>query len=174
MINVFHNQDDFVLFGSDWIDRLRETAKQSSLRRARLCLHRSDDDLVQEMMIALSRDCLFSPHRHPTKNESIHMIEGRVIMILFNENGGPQTSFLLAPPSQHGLVAYRLCRSEFHTILPLDEVVIYHETTSGPFVPGEAVFAEWAPSDSAALKAFLVDAALKCGIPPSLLKSTQY
>lgn len=169
MQNVFHNADDIAVIGSDWIDRLKGIALTSPLKRARICLHRSDEDCVHEMIIALARDCLFPPHRHVAKNELFHMIEGRLGVVIFNDDGSTRRSFVLAPPGQQGSIAYRLGVSAFHAVLPLDDVVVYHETTNGPFVPGEAIIARWAPADPVALEKFLRGAARQGGISPELL-----
>jgi cupin fold WbuC family metalloprotein len=109
MQNVFHNTDDFAQVGPDWIERLKSVARQSEQRRARLCLHRSNDDRLHEMIIALCSDCLFQPHRHPNKSESFHMIEGRVAIVIFDDAGTPLRSLLLTPPGQGGLLCYRMC-----------------------------------------------------------------
>ena len=104
MQNVFHNADDIAVIGSDWIDRLKGIALTSPLKRARICLHRSDEDCVHEMIIALARDCLFPPHRHVAKNELFHMIEGRLGVVIFNDDGSTRRSFVLAPPGQQGSI----------------------------------------------------------------------
>jgi cupin fold WbuC family metalloprotein len=168
MQNVFHNTDDFAQVGPDWIDRLKSVARQSEQRRARLCLHRSNDDRLHEMIIALCSDCLFQPHRHPNKSESFHMIEGRVAIVIFDDAGTPTRSLLLTPPGQGGSLCYRMCTPSFHAVLPLDDVVVFHEITNGPFQQGDAVVADWAPHDPARLRAFLHDAALAAGLPAEL------
>jgi cupin fold WbuC family metalloprotein len=165
MQNVFHNHDDYAVVDSQWIDRLKSIALHSPLRRSRLCLHRSDDDRLHEMIIALARDCLFQPHRHPIKSESFHMIAGRLIIVIFRDDGTPTRTLLLTPPGEGGVVCYRLCTPAFHAVLPLDEVVVYHETTNGPFIKNDAVVAEWAPKSGDQLRAFLVRSALAGTLP---------
>jgi hypothetical protein len=96
------------------------------------------------------------------------MIEGRVAIVIFDDAGTPTRSLLLTPPGQGGLLCYRMCTPSFHAVLPLDEVVVFHEITNGPFQQGDAVVAEWAPHDPARLRAFLHDAALAAGLPAEL------
>lgn len=170
MQNVFHNTEDIAVIGSEWISRLQQVALASPLRRARICLHRSDADKVHEMIIALAKDCLFPPHRHRAKAESFHMIEGRLVVIIFNDDGTTRRSFILTPPGQGDAIAYRLGSSAFHAVFPLDETVVYHETTEGPFVRGEAIIAPWAPSESQLLENFLRRAACDGGISPELFR----
>ena len=169
MENVFHNRDDVALVGPEWIDKLKSIALQSPLRRSRLCLHRSDDDTLHEMIIAIERSCLFQPHRHPFKTESFHMIEGRLVITIFDADGHVIRSLLMTPPGQGGMICYRMCKPDYHAILPLDPVVVFQETTNGPFVRGEAILADWAPSEAGALRAFLRRSAIAGGIPRALL-----
>ena len=146
--NVFHNEHGFVGVGSDWIVRLKGVASDNPLRRARLCLHRSDDELLHEMIIALTRDCIFAPHRHEAKSESYHMIEGRMIFIMF-ENDGTPCAGGVSKTARDG---------------------VYQETTTGPFKKGDATVAPWAPSDTHDLAAYLERAALSCGLSRSDLR----
>ena len=169
MKNVFHHKDDYADVGPEWIERLKTVALTSPLRRCRLCLHQSDDDKLHEMIIALARDCLFPPHRHPTKTESYHMIDGRFILIIFGDDGVPMRSLLLTPPERGGVICFRLSMPVFHAALPLDDVVVFHEVTNGPFKKDEAVLASWAPSEPSELRAFLEKAAISCGIPAGLV-----
>ena len=85
MPEVFYNKEDIAQIGDDWIERLKQAAAESPLRRSRLCLHRSNDEPVQEMILALCRDVLFRPHRHLKKSESFHIIEGELYVMVFND-----------------------------------------------------------------------------------------
>jgi cupin fold WbuC family metalloprotein len=163
MTNVFHNKSDWVFVGEDWLHRLSEVARKSPLHRARLCLHRNEDDCVQEMVIAVTKDCLFRPHRHRAKSESFHIIKGELCILIFSDAGTPVECQVLGPPGQGRAFYYRLCIPAWHSILPLTETVVFHESTSGPFVPSEAEFAQFAPTEGPALKEFLVYSARSLG-----------
>jgi cupin fold WbuC family metalloprotein len=165
MQNVFHNQEDYAIVSPACVDELKAVALASPLRRARLCLHRSDDDKLHEMIIALSRDCLFPPHRHPVKSESYHAIDGRLVVVIFRDDGSPIRSLLLTPPGAGGNICYRLCVPAFHAVLPLDPCVVFHETTNGPFTRTDAQLAEWSPKDPVRLRSFLIDSALVGDLP---------
>jgi cupin fold WbuC family metalloprotein len=170
MQNVFHNQEDYAVVGPEWIERLKSTALQSPLRRSRLCLHRSAEDRLHEMIVALARDCLFEPHCHPTKSESYHMIDGRAIFIIFKDDGSPARSLLLSPPGKGGAICYRLCTPAFHAVLPLDDVVVFHETTNGPFIKNDAMLSDWSPKSHDELQSFLVRAAMCGALPADVLQ----
>ena len=40
MPEVFRNSDEIVTVGPQWLQRLKDAARESPLRRSRLCLHR--------------------------------------------------------------------------------------------------------------------------------------
>ncbi len=171
MKNVFRHKSAYADVGPEWIERLKEIALTSPLRRSRLCLHKADDDMLHEMIIALAQDCIFPPHRHPSKTESYHMIDGRAVLILFREDGTAVRALLLTPPGQKGIFCFRLGTPAFHALLQLDDVAVFHEVTNGPFRKGEAVLAPWAPTGHLALREFLENAAISCGLPRELIKN---
>ena len=63
------------------------------------------------------------------------------------------------------MICYRLCTPAFHTVLPLDDVVVFHEITNGPYSKNEAVMAGWAPDQLDKLYSFLIKAALAGTLP---------
>lgn len=169
MQNVFHSKQGYASVGQEWIDKLKDLALKSPMRRARFCLHRTDNDLLHEMVIALARDCTFRPHKHEAKSESYHMIEGRMVFIMFSDSGIPIEAALLAPHGQKGMVSFRISDPIYHAVIPLDDVVVYQETTTGPFKKDEATIASWAPAEPHALRAFLERSATQCGISAATL-----
>ena len=156
MPEVFRNDKDIEEVGDDWLVRLKRAASESPLRRSRLCLHRNNDDHVQEMVIALCKDVLFRPHCHLRKSESFHMIEGELYVLIFDGKGEIIRTVHMGPPGSGRRFFYRLNVSAWHAILPRSEYVIFHETTDGPFKPHDTPrFAPWAPEEPEALRKFL-------------------
>lgn len=132
----FENQNIITIEFPD-LEKLKKSASEAPLRRARYCLHHSHSDTVQEMVIAFCKDSIVPIHRHNNKSESYHIIEGE-LEILFYDNDGKVTRTIRM--GQMGLdlpFLYRLSTDEWHTIKPLTEYVIIHEITSGPFVKEE-------------------------------------
>lgn len=147
MAAVFENKDDIIVVDRNWIERVKESARAASSRRARLNLHRSADDQVQEMLIAFCRDSLNAPHRHVGKSESMHVIEGRVLIVFFNEDGSVMRRQALGAPGTNLASLYRLSSPEWHTVVPLDDMVVIHEVTTGPFRPRTEDQPSWVPID---------------------------
>lgn len=128
----------------DAIDQLKRMAWNAPLKRARLCLHGSRDDAVQEMVIALHRSTYIRPHRHQDKNESFHMIEGAVLIGFFEESGEIRETLRLEADHRK-IFLYRLSASLWHTVLPLTEFAVFQEVAKGPFSGAE--YPAWEPED---------------------------
>ena len=140
---------DIVEIDQAQIEKLKVSAAESPLKRARICLHHSHDDKVQEMVIAFCRGTYNPPHRHQDKSESFHVIEGELVVVFFDDLGNVTRRIKLGRPESGDLTfLYRLSNTLWHTVVPLSEFVVIHETTSGPFVKSENEVAPWAPSES--------------------------
>jgi len=159
---IFHNDQPIIEVGINWFDRLRATAQTSPLRRSRLCLHHSPDDPLHEMIICFCRDTIIRPHRHLTKSESFHVIEGELDVLFFDEYGHPERRVAMGPVNSGRTTVYRLDAPSWHSVIVHSPFAIIHEVTNGPFVAEQSDFAAWAPEDGEPLRRFLEqsDAAL--------------
>ena len=82
------NVDDIIEVNLEMINYLKEQASRSPRDRYRLCLHRSNDHPVNEMVIVSNRSTYFRPHRHPKgKDESYFIMEGRMVVFIFDQEG---------------------------------------------------------------------------------------
>jgi len=138
---------------------LREAARNSPKRRARINLHLNDDDLLHEMIIAVARESYVRPHSHPCKSESFHLIDGAVDVVIFDDAGAITQVISLDARRGEAPFYYRMSRPFFHTIIVRSDLLIMHETTNGPFRSGSAVYAPFAPAenDFAAVHAYMVE-----------------
>ena len=159
MPTVFHNQDSILEVGEDWLGRLKQEAAQAPRRRARLCLHMSEEDSIQEMLIVFCRDALVKPHRTLNKSESFHVVEGELRMLMFDDEGRVLQKFDMGPAGSGKVFMSRLSSSPWYTYLPRSEFVVIHEISRGPFEPADTEFPRWAPDEDTELKAFLEKAA---------------
>lgn len=157
MSTTFFPGQDVIEIQAGQLEQLKAAAASAPLRRARLCLHHTHQDVVQEMVIAFCRDTYNRPHRHQGKSESFHVIEGRLAVLFFDDEGRPERRITLGPPGSGLTFVYRLRNSKWHTVIPLSEVAVIHETTTGPYTPADTEFAPWAPdgTDREATAAFL-------------------
>ena len=155
MPTVFNNEADILTVGADWVSRLKTEASLAPRRRARLCMHQSTEDSVQEMVIVFCQDALVRPHRSLDKTESIHVVEGELKMIFFDDQGSVTQRFDMGPVSSGKTFVTRLSASPWYAYVPLTDFLVLHETTRGPFDSSGSAFPEWAPEDGPQLRDFL-------------------
>ena len=144
---VFISLDPIVIWGEEDIAFVKRTAAASPRRRARICAHRSNEDALHEMIIAISAASYIRPHRHIEKAESFHVIEGEVDVALFDEAGSMVDVIELGVPGSGRRFYYRLSHSAFHTLVIRTEYLVVHEVTSGPFAPERTIVADFAPDE---------------------------
>jgi len=161
-----HSDDVFVVehaiaaLGAAEMLTVREQALRSPRRRARVCAHLSGEDAVHEMMIVLCSDTYIRPHRHFSKSESFHVVEGEVDVIIMDEKGGVKDVIALGPWGSGRSFFYRMAKPEFHTLVIRSAHLLIHEVTTGPFDPNDTEQAAFAPAEG---NTALVDA-YKCEV----------
>jgi cupin fold WbuC family metalloprotein len=109
------------------------------------------------MVIAFCRGSFNRPHRHRNKTESFHVIEGKLMVVFFDDCGRIVRGIRMGPYGGDQTFLYRLSSSVWHTVVPLTEFVIIHETTTGPFLKEETEYPAWGPgeTDGEEIKAFM-------------------
>jgi cupin fold WbuC family metalloprotein len=133
--------------GAEDVALIKAAAMESPKGRARIIAHPSVDDALHEMVIALRSDSYIRPHKHPGKSEAFHLIEGAVDVVVFDDCGEIREVVRLAAGNGSGAFYYRMSTPFFHTLLIRSNILVVHEITNGPFVPGGAVFAAFAPEE---------------------------
>jgi len=164
-VSVFYNSDVVVEVGEAWYERLKRSAYEADMKRARLCLHRDPEDVLHEMVIVFHRDTLVRPHRHHGKSESFHVIFGELDVILYDEAGRPVRAVRLGDPGNGRSLMYRLSGPLWHSVVVHSEYAAIHEVTNGPFRVEENDFAPWAPTEPQLLRQFLCDSLLQLEEP---------
>jgi cupin fold WbuC family metalloprotein len=146
---VYVSTDQVTEVSSADIAFLKKKAMENPRRRVRLCTHTSSDDLLHEMLIVHARGNYVPPHRHKGKSESFHIIEGRLKIVLFDDEGTIDKIIEIAASDPEAIFFYRLSAPIYHTVIPMTDYVIFHETTNGPFRREDMEFAPWAPPETA-------------------------
>lgn len=145
---VLYADDRIVTVDSAGIADLKRAAENNERRRIRLCTHRGVDDRLHEMVIVHALDTYVRPHKHIGKSESFHVIEGDVDVVIFEEDGAVADVIGMGPFQSGRPFFYRIAEPLFHTLLIRSPVLVFHETTSGPFKRDETIFAPWAPEET--------------------------
>jgi cupin fold WbuC family metalloprotein len=145
---VFVADAPIVRFGGEELAFVKRQALANARRRARICAHRSDDDALHEMLIAISADSYIHPHKHTRKVESFHIVAGTVDVVVFEDDGTVADVIELGDASSGRSFYYRLSDSKYHTLLIQGELLVVHEVTNGPFNREETKLAPFAPPEA--------------------------
>jgi len=161
---VFYADADIIMLSRADLDFLKAQTLRNPRRRARLCTHTGVADRLHEMLIINVRETYVRPHKNTNRPKSFSVLEGVLDVVVFDDAGNVCRAMRLGAYGS-GLPHYfRLHQTRFHTLRTISDLVLFQETTVGPFQPGDTVFAPWSPEDAdvAACLAFLseMDAAV--------------
>ena len=125
------------------ISELKEASSKFDGSNVRICLHDSPDADFHEMINLEHKGKYYRPHKHPTKGESYHIIEGSTAFFVFDESGDVTDTNIL---DSNKSFIYRVSLDMYHALVPLSDILIYHESKLGPFIRGlDSIFPVWAP-----------------------------
>lgn len=127
------------------IEDLKVLAKLNERQRIRICTHPKPDSNLHEMLIVHTKNCYVRPHKHPIKVESLSVIEGSARMIIFNDDGEVQDSFIMSDYSSGHRFYNRIESPLYHMLIIESDFFVFHEVTEGPFLKNSSVFPDWAP-----------------------------
>ena len=156
MEKTYQKQNSEVLYSkealtiSDQLDieKLKLLSAFNPRKRIRLCTHLNQMDLLHEMIIVHEKSAYVRPHKHLGKSESTHIIEGIVDVVLFDDEGRIAEVIGMGDYASGKPFYYRLATPLYHTLIIRSEVLVFHETTNGPFDIKTTIFAPWAPEDA--------------------------
>ena len=139
---VYFNPDQIIKIDDNIIKELKEKARANADGRYRLCLQHSPQDKLHEMYIVRSKGDYGRPDKHLYTTESHTIVDGAMLIILFEEDGQIKEVFELSKEHYH---TYRIDTNIYHMQIPLTEQVVYYEVKLGPFTEESNNFPEWAP-----------------------------
>ena len=145
---IFYADSPIVLINAGIINFLKTKASTTSMRRARVCAHPSAGSDQHDMLIASHRETYVAPHCHLDKSESFLILEGLTDVLLFDEGGGLLDLIRMGPASSGHPFFYRMPARQYHALLIASEVLVFVESTKGPFDPARTENATWAPDPS--------------------------
>jgi len=145
---VLYAEETIIKVGLKDIEFLKEMAKRNRRKRVRLCAHKNVKDKLHEMLIVHMKDTFVRPHKHLDKSESWHVIEGVVDVIIFNDDGNVNDVIKMGDYVSDQAFYYRISTALYHTLLIRTDVLVFHETTTGPFNRTDTVFAPWSPEEN--------------------------
>ena len=142
---VYYSSYPMPLVDAEIIAFLKQAAARSPRRRARFCAHLSPDAKQHDMLIVSHRDTYVVPHRHMSKSETFVILEGSAEIIFFGEQGEVEKTVKMGSPSSGRPFFYRMPPRQFHSLSIDSELLVFLESTTGPFDLGDREHANWAP-----------------------------
>jgi len=97
------------------------------------------------MIIAICENSYIRPHKHNSKMESFHLIEGKANILIFENNGAIKQNIKLGFDDN---IVYRIDKDFYHTIVPTTPILVIHEVTNGPFIKDSNKYAKFSPKES--------------------------
>ena len=145
---VLYSKDVLTTAEQSDIDHFKQLSLHNPRKRVRLCAHLNQNNLLHEMLIVLEKSTYVRPHKHPGKSESTHIIEGLVDVVLFDDDGQIERVISMGDYASGKTFYHRMATPVFHTLIIRSEVLVFHETTNGPFDRSATLFAPWSPEDA--------------------------
>lgn len=140
---VYFNQNELIKIDKEVIVALKAKAKKNASGKYRLCMQHSSEDKLHEMFIVRSKGDYGRPDMHLHTTESHTIIDGAMLVILFENDGQIKEVFEL---SAERYQTYRIDTNVYHMQIPLTDQVVYYEIKLGPFTKETNIFPEWAPA----------------------------
>jgi cupin fold WbuC family metalloprotein len=142
---IFYSSHPLPIIDQQLVDFLKQAARATPRRRARFCAHPSAEADQHDMLIVSDRDTYIAPHRHLAKSETFVVLEGAVDVILLDEAGGVTEIVPMGAAASGKPFFYRMPPRQFHTLSIKSELLVFLESTKGPFRAGDNENAPWAP-----------------------------
>lgn len=138
---LYVNDNSALKIDKEYIERLKSLARCNGEGKCKMCLHNDTRKHVHEMLNVFPEGAYVRPHSHPLKTETQIIIEGKMLMVIFDNLGEIVDEFVM---ENSGIFMFRLEKGMIHTNIPLSDIVVY-EVTDGPFIgKDDSVFPEWA------------------------------
>ncbi len=139
------------IIGVDLMQQAIEASRSSPRKRVILPLHKTPDAPLQRMLNAIQPDSYIQPHRHlyPPKQESIIVLQGSLLYLVFGAHGDVQEILTLAAGTPE--FGFDSEAGIYHTFLALRADTVVFEVKPGPYEPTtDKDFASWAPGEDSA------------------------
>lgn len=139
------------LISNDTLVQLSRQAKTAPRRRLNLNLHDDYLDPCQRLFNAVEPESYIRPHRHtdPPKPEFFLAVNGRLALLLFDDDGQPTTCHILSPEGP--IRAAEVPAGCWHALIALTAGSVFFEAKPGPYKPlTDKDFAPWAPAEGEA------------------------
>lgn len=155
MPSVLKNTKNFLTIDNKLINNIKDEYYKSEKKISRLLVHNSPEDNVQEMIICFGKSSLIFPNCSHGKSESLNILEGKMKLINFDDNGKVTNKYDMEPLGKSSdPFMYRFNKCEWHTMVAMSDIVLVHEILEGPFEAPKSENPNWIPKDQESLSKF--------------------
>ncbi len=130
-----------------FLNELASKAKHLPRKRLNHNFHADSSDFIQRMLNTWCVDTYVRPHKHenPDKRESWVILQGKALIIEFNDEGDIAQSAILG---QDENLVIEIAPRTWHTVLALEPHTVVYEVKDGPYDPADdKIYAPWAPEE---------------------------
>lgn len=136
------------ILGANLMQKAIEASRSNPRKRVILPLHKTPDASLHRMLNAIQPGSYIRPHRHlhPPKPESILVLQGAILCLVFGLHGEVQEIMTLTAGGRE--FGFDSEPGVYHTFLALSADTVVFEAKPGPYEPAtDKDFAPWAPAE---------------------------
>ena len=136
------------IIGTDLMRRAIEGSRSNPRKRVILPLHKTPEASLHRMLNAIQPSSYIRPHRHlhPPKPETLLVLQGSILCLVFDLHGNVQESIILTAGSSE--FGFDCEPGVYHTFVALCPDTVVFEAKPGPYEPAtDKDFAPWAPAE---------------------------
>lgn len=120
---MFFNVKRMNTIDKDFIEKLLEQAAANPRLRQNFDLRTSTSDTSQRMLNAMLPGTIVPIHRHPASTENVLLLHGRIVEVIYDNDGNELKRFLLNPAtSNYGCI---VPQGAWHKVEVMEPSVIY-------------------------------------------------
>jgi len=140
----------------DLLNELDRKARESPRLRTNHNLHEVPEATIQRLAVKLRQGTYIRPHRHPQRWELGLVLQGRMDLVLFDDEGRLTERITMTP--MRGTLAVELPVAQWHSYVCVSDAATFFEVKEGPYDPKtSSEFAPWAPAEGDAQAAAYLD-----------------
>ena len=124
---------------------LDQKARASPRLRTNHNLHEGPQAAIQRLAVKLRQGTYIRPHRHPQRWELGLVLQGRMDLVLFDDEGRLTERVTMTPIQ--GTLALELPAGTWHSYVCVSDAATFFEVKEGPYDPALSEFAPWSPAE---------------------------
>ena len=135
-------------FSNEQAEYLDYHYKLSNRKRHRICFHQNTEVELHDIIIEYDKSSYIPPNKHVGKAETICLLQGKLNLFIFSDNGNCIEAIRLEAGSDIFPFLIRMPPNTWHGLqVASSEPCIVKETISGPYSRLSLMWGEFAPSE---------------------------